>query len=593
MSDALIRILPDHLANQIAAGEVVQRPDSVVKELVENAIDAGATSITVVVREAGKQLIHVIDDGKGMVREDLELSIVRHATSKIASDQDLHAIRTLGFRGEALASIAAVADLEVRSRRIGQDVGYQLISRPGTPAEIRPGGGDVGTQVLVRNLFYNVPARRKFLKSDLTEFRHISETMQRMALARPDLRFTFYDADTLVFDVRPAELRRRMQDLLKVRSQDLVSVEGGDRDVAVEGFVGLPSVARQSRSGQYFFLNGRPISSRSLGHAVISAYEHLLDAGQHPLFVLHITVDPQRVDVNVHPQKHEVKFEDERSIYLLVQHAVTSALQQHNVIPSFLADVPLAERPLQSLPRHGNEPPTVVNRLTGEIQTGHLASGVPPLRSRGSDVRAVTPAEQRGIDALFGREETDAGEALHVGRQYILTTSAEGLVVIDQHAAHERILFEQAMRRSNEGDRGGQALLFAVDVRLSPSHVAILREYLDELTALGFRVEITSKGPIEIHAVPIDVQPGNEQQTLDAILQSLEEAGRLPREQRRERVAAAFAARQAIRRGQPLTASEMRALIQDLFSCKVPQLTPHGLPTYVVIPIDELTQRFR
>jgi len=595
MAEPTIKILPDHLANQIAAGEVVQRPESVVKELVENAVDAGATSITVVVREAGKQLIHVIDDGKGMSREDLELATVRHATSKISSEQDLHAIKTLGFRGEALASIAAVADVEIRSRRAGDEVATTLISRPGVTHEVKSTSGDVGTQILVRNLFYNVPARRKFLKSDMTEFRHISEAMQRMALARPDLRFTFYDGDQLVFDVKPAELKRRIQEILNLPSaKPLVHVEGGDRDISVEGYVGLPSLARQSRSGQFFFLNGRPISSRSLSHAVVSAYEHLLDAGQHPVFVLHVTIDPQRVDVNVHPQKHEVKFDDERTVYLLIQHEVTKALQSQDVIPSFLGDVPLSERPLQSLPRSENAPPTVVNRLTGEIQTGTSpAASRPAFPSRPYEPRQVTGAERRALDTLFGQDEsTDVGDVLHVGRQYILSTSADGVVVIDQHAAHERVLYERSMKRTST-DRAEQALLFAVEIRLSSSHVAVLKEYLDELTELGFRLEIREGSVVEIHAVPSDVQPGNEQGTLDALLQSLEDAGRLPRERRREGVAAAFASRQALRRGEPLSPSQMRSLVADLFACSVPHLTPHGEPTYIVIPFDELAQRFR
>ncbi len=595
MAETTIKILPDHLANQIAAGEVVQRPESVVKELVENAVDAGATSITVVVREAGKQLIHVIDDGKGMAREDVELATVRHATSKIATETDLHAIRTLGFRGEALASIAAVADVEIRSRRAGDDVATTLLSRPGVTHEVKSSAGDVGTQVLVRNLFYNVPARRKFLKSDMTEFRHISEAMQRMAMARPDLRFTFYDGDQLVFDVKPAELKRRIQDILNLPSgKSLVHVEGGDSQISIEGYVGLPAIARQSRSGQYFFLNGRPISSRSLGHAVLSAYEHLLDSGQHPVFVLHLTIDPQRVDVNVHPQKHEVKFDDERTVYLLVQHEVTTALQSQDVIPSFLGEVPLSERPLQSLPRDSQDAPTVVNRLTGEIQTGTAPSGTrPAFPSRPPEQRTISGAERKALDTLFGADEsTDVGDVLHAGRQFILSTSADGVIVIDQHAAHERILYEQAMKRA-EGGPAEQALLFAVEVRLSSSHIAILKEYLEEFAALGFRLDIKGSSLVEIHAVPNDVQPGNEQGTLDAIIQSLEDAGRLPADRRREGVAAAFASRQALRRGEPLTPVEMRRLVTDLFATSVPHLTPHGEPTYVVIPFDELAQRFR
>ena len=590
MSDGIVKILPEHLANQIAAGEVVQRPESVVKELVENAIDAGAVSISVVVRQAGKQLIHVIDDGMGMVREDLEMATVRHATSKISSAEDLHAIRTLGFRGEALASIAAVADMEIRTRRMGAETGHTLTSRPGSSTMIGPGSWDVGTQVLVRNLFYNVPARRKFLKSDLTEFRYISETMQKMALSRPDLRFTFHDGDTLVFDVRPSDLRRRIQDILAIdSSKQLVHVERTESQVTIEGYVGKPSVSRQSRSGQFLFLNGRPIINRSLSHAVSSAYEHLLDTGQHPLFVLHVIADPHAVDVNVHPQKHEVKFEDERAIYLLVQTAVANALQSAEVIPAFLGDIELSRSPLQSLPSGREGSPLIVNRLTGEIhqQQPHQqipSSSIPP--------RMLTGSQREAVDTLFGRNEQEAGGVLHAGKQYIVTTSKEGLVVVDQHAAHERVLFERAMRRRQGGQQAGQALLFAVEVRLSPSHIAIVKEYLSELSLLGFKLDIMEQGKVVINAVPSDVQPGSEDAVLASMIEALDDAGRLPRERREEGVAAAFASRQALRRGETMSTDEMRTLIQDLFSCAVPHVTANGEPTYIVIGLDELVLRF-
>ena len=591
MSEGIVKVLPDHLANQIAAGEVVQRPESVVKELVENAVDAGATSVSVAVRQAGKQLIHVIDDGKGMVRGDLELATVRHATSKISKQDDLHAIRTLGFRGEALASIAAVADVEIRTRRPDEDTGYTLMSRPGTTFEIAAGSWDVGSQVLVRNLFYNVPARRKFLKSDLTEFRYISETMQKMALARPDLRFTFHDGDTLVFDVKPADLRQRIREILAIDSnKNLLHVEREEGDIAIEGYVGKPNTARQSRSGQFLFLNGRPIISRSLGHAVSSSYEHLLDSGQHPVFVLHLTVDPHRVDVNVHPQKHEVKFDDERSVYLLVQGAVTSALQSADVIPSFLGDVELSKSPLQSLPTERNEPPTVVNRLTGEIHQGR-APAMPSMPH--GQPRGLSGREREAVDQLFGKQEQQVNDVLHAGNQYIVTTSSDGIVIVDQRAAHERVLFERIMSKGQTSKGTEQSLLFSVEIRMSPTQITILKEYMEELSVLGFKLEVKSEGKVEVHAVPSDVQPGNEDKVLGSMIDSLEQAGRLPRERRQEGVAAAFAARQAMRRGETLSSSEMQHLVSDLFSCSVPHMTANGEPTYIVIPFDELVQRFK
>lgn len=591
MSQQTIRILPDHLANQIAAGEVVQRPESVVKELVENAIDAGATSVTVIVRDAGKQLIHVIDNGKGMSQEDLQLALVRHATSKISSEYDLHAIRTLGFRGEAMASIAAVADVEIRTKRADDDMGWTLQQRPGHAAELKPAAHDGGTQVLVRNLFYNVPARRKFLKADLTEFRHISETMQKLALSRPDVRIVFYDNQTLVFDVKPADQRRRVADILSLDPhRAFVEFDAEEHGIRVQGYAGLPHVARQSRSGQYVFLNTRPIVSRSIAHAIASAYEHLLDSGQHPVFVVYITIDPQRVDVNVHPQKHEVKFDDERQLYLLVQHAVSRALTQAQVIPSFLGDVALAHRPLQSLPSTPIGTSMVVNRLTGEV----LPQGAP--RTSIGDTRAASRPTPHGMheafDQLFARrQEHETTGVLQAGGQYVVTTNSEGLMVVDQRAAHERVVYERVLART--GEAVAQSLLFAVVVRLSPSRVVLMREYQDELQDLGFRCDVEHDGRVHVHAVPSDVKPGAEESALEDLLQALEDIEAAPTTQRRERLAIAFASRHAVRRGEQLTQDEAASLIRDLFACSVPHHSPKGEPTYIVIPFDELAQRFR
>lgn len=591
MSIQTIRILPDYLANQIAAGEVVQRPESVVKELVENAIDAGATSVTVIVRDAGKQLIHVIDNGSGMSQDDLQLALVRHATSKISSEHDLHAIRTLGFRGEAMASIAAVADVEIRTKQRDDDMGWTLQQRPGHAPEMKPAAHDGGTQVLVRNLFYNVPARRKFLKADLTEFRHISETMQKLALSRPDVRVVLYDNQTLVFDAKPSDQRRRVADVLSLDPhRAFVEFDAEDSGIRVQGYAGLPHVARQSRSGQYVFLNTRPIVSRSIAHAVASAYEHLLDTGQHPVFVLFITIDPDRVDVNVHPQKHEVKFDDERQIYLLVQQAVSRALTQAQVIPSFLGDVALAHRPLQSLPSSPVGTSMVINRLTGEVlQQGSPRSSAPDHRS-GS--HPAPQALHEAFDQLFARrQEHETTGILHAGGQYVITTNSEGLVVVDQRAAHERIIYERVLAR--KGESVAQSLLFAVVVRLSPSRVALMREYTEELRDLGFRCDIEHDGRVHVHAVPSDIKPGNEESALEDLLQALEDVHASPAVQRAERLALAFASRHAVRRGEQLVHEEASALIRDLFACSVPHHSPRGEQTYILIPFDELAQRFR
>ncbi len=604
MPHTTIHLLPDHLANQIAAGEVVQRPESVVKELVENSVDAGATHITVIVRDAGKTLIHTIDNGGGLGKDDLELATVRHATSKITTQEDLHAIRTLGFRGEALASIAAVADLEIRTRREEENTGWLLRSTPGTSPDVKPCSCDQGTQVYVRNLFYNVPARKKFLKSDLTEFRHISETMQRMALSRPDVRFTFYDGSVLVFDLQPTTLQRRSADVLAVDpSRMLLSVDGNESGISIHGFLGIPSTARQSRSGQFLFLNGRGIVSRPLAHAVNTAHEHLLDQGQHPLFVLHITIDPHVVDVNVHPQKNEVKFENEHAVYLLVQMSVAAALQKANVIPSFIGNAPLAAQPLQSLQSPGQGTALIVNRFTGEILpsgAGQSAYGQTPHNSSygqqpyGQVQSGMSAAARQNLAQLFGKSNSEvaASTVLQLGGHYLVTSSAEGIVVIDQRAAHERILYERLMRRSPEEAVTAQALLFSVTLSLMPSRAALLREHLREFESLGFRLEVQTNGTVDVHAVPADVRAGSEELVLDEMLQSLEESGRLPADRRRDGVVAIYSARQAMRTADTVQPEEAAAIVRELFTTSVPHTTPRGQPVYVVISYDELSKRF-
>ncbi|MES2766700.1 MAG: DNA mismatch repair endonuclease MutL, partial [Bacteroidota bacterium] len=350
MTSQKIHILPDFIANQIAAGEVVQRPESVVKELVENSLDAGADSVAIVVRGAGKKLIHVIDNGRGMERDDLQLALKRHATSKIQTMQDLERIQTLGFRGEALASISSVASVEIRTKREEDSLGWKLCSEPNEAEVLEPFSAEKGTQIFVKNLFFNVPARRKFLKSDLTEFRYISDTMLKFAVSNPAVRFTFYDDDTLIFDTKPSALKERICDVLGAQIENnLIEISFKNDFVEVSGFVGKPLLAKQSRAGQYLFLNGRSIMNRAVSHAVFSPFEHILDKNQHPFFVLNLAIDPEKVDINVHPQKHEVKFDDDRVVYNAVQQAVGEALQSNHFVPEVRFREQVAQSPFEKM----------------------------------------------------------------------------------------------------------------------------------------------------------------------------------------------------------------------------------------------------
>ena len=585
-----IHILPEFIANQIAAGEVVQRPESVVKELVENSIDAGAGCVTVVVQGAGKSLIHVIDDGSGMSKEDLELCLVRHATSKISTEEDLHRIATLGFRGEAMASIAAVADVEVRTRSRDSDLGWTLTSHPGKPLSIAPANNEFGTQILVRQLFSSVPGRRKFLKSDLTEFRYISETMQTLALSRPSVRFVFYDGPTRIFDLPPSDLQSRLARVLSLDAErSLIEVSAVDTGITLHGYVGRQDAVRQNRSAQFLFLNGRPIKSRALAHAVNQSYEHLISPREFPVFALFLDVDPERVDVNVHPQKHEVKFDDERSVYLLLQDAVMRALSQASIIPPVMSNVSIASHPLTSLPSYPQGDNLIVNRLTGEILPSRTASidrGLPaPMEPR------FTGAHRQGYDALFAPRDVaeESRQLIHATAERIVCVLPSGIMVVRPVAAAERIFFEQIMAQSN-GSVVPQTLLFPVEIPVDASRRALLEEHAELIVSAGFAVDI-HEGVLTVSAVPSVIAPGEESTVIDELIAVMTEVEAAPVLSRHESIVARLARQYARRSVSGMTTERAEMLVRQLRQCNITHHTPFGAPTYVMISFEELDRR--
>lgn len=673
LTDTEIQILPDFIANQIAAGEVVQRPESVVKELVENSLDAGATEIVVVVRGAGKQLLHIMDNGKGMSEADLALAPKRHATSKIKTTEDLAHIMTLGFRGEALASICSVAQVEIRTRRQKDEHGWKLVAEPLQEPTIEPCAMEAGTQVFVRNLFYNVPARRKFLRSDLTEFRHIADTMTRFALSRPDVRFVFYDDDTLVHDLAPAPPHQRITDALGKRFSDtLMRVDFSEQlangsDIHVTGYIGQPQFAKRTKAEQFFYMNGRVISSRQLSHAVMSAYEHLIDQSSYPPFVLFLAVDPERVDVNIHPQKHEVKFDDDRTMYTAIRRAVAETLARHNLTPS------AQFRETQGFPEFGGnlermtlapQHPTLlgesvlVNRDTGEILSPSAKE--PEPRYAPPSERRMTQGEMSAYEQIFGRERNSASERFaserpaserfsaenrqasafqgnafqhdafqrdafqndsfaqtsngsplgqnapegasqqhfapakfywQLHKKYVVMPTASGMAIIDQHAAHERILYERALKAMNEGFKYGQELLFPVHVQMTSGDAALTKELQEDLQKMGFDLGQMEQG-VEIRGVPADVRTGREEDALRELLEQYREYNDLRHTSVRDNLAASFGCRSAIRAGDALTFQEMRQLVDDLYAAQMPYTCPHGRPTIIEVPLAEFDKRF-
>ncbi len=590
MEEQHIWILPDLIASQIAAGEVVQRPESVVKELVENALDAGADTVAVTVHGAGKRLIHVVDNGSGMSRADLALCIRRHATSKIRTLEDLYRIRTLGFRGEALASIAAVAQLEIRTRRADAPVGWRLLSEPETEPRIEPYAGEVGTQVLVRNLFYNVPARRKFLRSELTEFRLIADTMTRFVLGHPLVRFLLSDEHSLILDVAPGRLEERFATLFGSElAERLLPVNADYEGFRIWGFVGHPECARPVRTHQFFFLNGRWISHRGLSHAVYTAYEHLLESGTYPLFVLHLEVDPERVDVNVHPQKHEVKFEDERQAFSAVLQAVRETLGRHHL--ALTVSLQAAAPPLV-VERTEEGQPLLVNRLTGELVAPQHIEG----RPRGAfPTGRVHPRETASVQLLpqpqISPELTEPSyRCWQVHNTYIFWETAEGVRIVDQHVAHERILYERFRRAWEEKRAVPQRLLLPLPLPLEPAQLARVEELWEFLHGLGFELQRLPHGGVELAAVPADLPAGQEEEILRELLAVGDaETAESPK---LDRLIATLACRAAIKAGQTLSEQEMKALLQELQQCFLPYVCPHGRPVVVELHRRDLDRLF-
>lgn len=594
-TDSLIRIMPESLANKIAAGEVVQRPASVVKELVENALDAGARHITVILKDAGKTLVQVIDDGCGMSPADARLCFQRHATSKIRAIEDLERIRTLGFRGEALASIAAVAHVELKTKRAQDAAGYRVRIEGGHLIATEPCATANGTAVAVRNLFYNVPARRNFLKTPATEFKHIIETFQVLALSHPEVGFTLIHDDVEIYrmgpesDSSPVErLRRRIGTLFGPEyALQTLPVEETTSYLSVRGFLGRPELYRKSRGEQFFFVNRRYVHHRYLEHAVTSSYEHLIPEGAHPFFVLFLQLDPRHVDVNVHPTKAEVKFDDERGIYGVLRAIVRRTLGMADLVPQLESAstvmMPSEIVPAARAPRIDRLSTLSAGEVSRWLYGGEPVETEPPMQQTvlPSSVRPETEEEAPAHDTLIWQ----------VHDRYILTQIRSGLLLIDQYAAHERILYERALCNLENGLGLSQQLLFPQTLEFSPADFALVKELLPELRALGFDLELFSGRTVVMRGVPDDIRPGDERTMLEDLLAQYK--ANLPlRLPSRENLARSIARRKAVRPGTRLTEKQMRMLIDQLFLCETPYVSPTGQPTMIRLTLEELDRRF-
>ncbi len=606
----LIRLLPDALANQIAAGEVVQRPASAVKELLENSVDAGATEIRLLVKDAGKTLIQIIDNGKGMSPTDARMCFERHATSKISQIDDLFALRSYGFRGEAMASIAAVAQVELRTRREQDELGTVLRIEGGSYLGQEPVQAPVGTQVLVKNLFFNVPARRNFLKKDETEFRNISEEFLRLALSQPDLHLRLEHNGSALYQLRPGNLRQRIVGVMGENyNSSLVPVEENTALLQVKGFIGKPNTARKARGGQYFFMNNRYIRDGYLHHAVMSAYNNLLPEGYHPAYFLYLELDPKKVDVNVHPTKTEVKFEEEQAIYAILQAAVKRALSQYSVAPSldFERETGLDGLDLRPKPAEEVKPPQIAfnphyNPFTnpaGKAPARPAAAALPgKSQSAGWEklYEVARKSEQHeqlafsgGIDA--GASQGEQKPIFQLQRQLLVSSIKSGLLVVDQQAAHQRILYEKYLLQLQLGKGASQQLLFPERLALNKNEAGLLLELHDELTRAGFGLVQEEDLVWSIKGVPVELGTNDASEVIRNLLAQYAEHQVHELAALHEQLARGLAKQAAIARGRSLAEPEMRQLIDELFACENPYYTPDGQQTLLTITLEELQGR--
>lgn len=605
MSD-VIRLLPDSIANQIAAGEVVQRPASVVKEMLENSVDAQSETIKLIVKDAGKSLIQVIDNGVGMSGTDARMSFERHATSKIKTSEDLFKIRTLGFRGEAMASIAAVAQVELKAKQAGEELGTHLIIESSEVKSQEPVATPKGTTISVKNLFYNVPARRNFLKSNPVELRHINDEFQRVALANPAIAFSLHQNDLEVFKLDSGKLSKRIVQLFgKNYQQQLVPCTEETPHLKLTGYIGKPENAKKTRGEQFFFINNRFVKNGYLNHAVVKAYEGLLKDDYFPFYVLFIEIDPVHVDINVHPTKTEVKFDDDRMLYGVVNAAVKQALASFNVTPSldFSADVSfdhLSRQREQIITQKDSDYgsfKTFRNGTSNQERLDKLNSLYESVNQE--EMATIDEAEkERVVETVFSgaaqrEEKAEKKPTYHLHGRYLLRQVKSGMVVLDKVSALERILFEQYNRAMNKGSGSSQSCMFPQQVALNAPDFSLVMELKEEFSKLGFEFERMGEGLVVIQGIPSELAPCNEKEVFEGLIEQFKfNADKLDLP-RNENLARSLAKRTASTRCNKLKEEEMDHLMDKLFACEQPNYTPDGSPTYVLVSLEQVNDWFR
>jgi DNA mismatch repair protein MutL len=618
MSD-IIQLLPDSVANQIAAGEVVQRPASAVKELLENAIDAGANKIQLIVKDAGKALIQVIDNGCGMSVTDARMCFERHATSKVRKAEDLFAIRTMGFRGEAMASIAAIAQVEMKTRRHDEELGTLVEIEGSVFIKQEPVATPQGTSICIKNLFYNTPARRNFLKSNPAEMRHIIDEFQRVSMAHPAVAFSLHHDGIEIYRLPASALKQRIVHLFGNNyNERLIPVEEETSIINLKGFIGKPEFAKRTRGEQFFFVNNRFIKDPYLNHAVNRAYEELLSDDNFPLYVLFIDIDPAKIDVNVHPTKTEIKYLEEKSIYAILHSSVKRSLGRFNISPTIDFDQETGfsamithKAPEEIVPPSINFNPDF-NPFADEKPARESAYATfsknygggggmsPSTKNWGSlyEIAKDQTAEQHSLKLQEDEQHEQLIPAqkqlMQLHNRYIISQIKSGLMLIDQQAAHERVLYERFILHLEDRKGASQQSLFPQTVTLSPNDYELAKSLLEDIKSLGFEVREFGKNTLVIEGIPVDLGSANfnETQLFEHLIEGFKNSQQDLKLDKRDALARSMARNSAIKSGTVLGQEEMNTLIEQLFACKTPNFSISGRPVIQTIGLLELDKKF-
>lgn len=602
MSD-IIQLLPDHVANQIAAGEVVQRPASVVKELLENAIDAGATNIKLLLKDAGKTLIQVIDNGKGMSATDARMCFERHATSKIEKAEDLFNLSTKGFRGEALASIAAIAHVELKTKPANDELGTSIKIEGSKLISQDFISTSKGTSIAVKNLFYNIPARRNFLKSDTVETRHIIDEFQRVALAHPSVSFLMHHNNNEVYHLKSSNLRKRIVSVFGAKmNEKLVPINEQTDIVAIEGFVAKPEFSKRKRGEQFFFVNDRFIKSAYLNHAVINAFDGLLEQGAHPSYFLYLTVPANTIDINIHPTKTEIKFDNEKALYAMLRATVKHSLGQYNVAPllDFNRDANL-DTPyhLNTNSKSAKTPKISVDpdfNPFKEVKQKDIH--FPYKREKQSEsweslyTSVAITDEEKQSELFENQQEIKTQKTFQIQRKYLLSSIKSGVVLINQSLAHQRVLYEDFLESITVKEANSQQLLFPVKIALTSTEIEMMHTIKTELENAGFSFDEFTKESVTIKGIPVSVTESKITTILEELLSDINLEVPDTSFSHFDIMAKSFAKTLSIKTGNQLSEKEQEGLVNDLFSCKEPTISPFGKPTFKTLTLNEIDHLF-